>query len=141
MIEGEVKFKAGATTLEVIRNPQKYISAGYHPTLSNMELEDVISQVDDAGEFRFDIKWEAKNPIGRGIYIFVDTKNYSRASNMFTDLGQFKAYLEKIDSFDQLYIIQQCNIMRESFLKGPRSGVIIQSYWQDNTLITIILKK
>ncbi len=31
----------------------------------------------------------------------------SRASNMFGDLGQFKAYLENIDSFDQLYIIQQ----------------------------------
>ena len=26
---------------------------------------------------------------------------------MFGDLGQFKAYLENIDSFDQLYIIQQ----------------------------------
>ena len=31
----------------------------------------------------------------------------SRASNMFGDLGQFKAYLENIDNFDQLYIIQQ----------------------------------
>jgi len=31
----------------------------------------------------------------------------SRASNMFRDLGQFKAYLREIDSFDQLYIIQQ----------------------------------
>lgn len=31
----------------------------------------------------------------------------SRASNMFGDLGQFKAYLREIDSFDQLYIIQQ----------------------------------
>ena len=26
---------------------------------------------------------------------------------MFGDLGQFKAYLREIDSFDQLYIIQQ----------------------------------
>ena len=26
---------------------------------------------------------------------------------MFGDLGQFKAYLENIDNFDQLYIIQQ----------------------------------
>jgi len=41
------------------------------------------------------------------IQTFVDTKNYSRASNMFGDLGQFKAYLREIDSFDQLYIIQQ----------------------------------
>ena len=31
----------------------------------------------------------------------------SRASNMFGDLGQFKAYLREIDSFDKLYIIQQ----------------------------------
>ena len=28
----------------------------------------------------------------------------SRASNLFGDLGQFKAYLEKIDRFDKLYI-------------------------------------
>ena len=31
----------------------------------------------------------------------------SRASNLFGDLGQFKAYLREIDSFDQFYIIQQ----------------------------------
>ena len=31
----------------------------------------------------------------------------SRASNLFGDLGQFKAYLREIDSFDKLYIIQQ----------------------------------
>ena len=31
----------------------------------------------------------------------------SRASNLFGDLGQFKAYLREIDRFDQLYIIQQ----------------------------------
>lgn len=139
-MEGEAKFKAGATSLEVIRNPQKYIPK-YSATFSNMELEDVIAHADDAGEFRFDIKWEAKNQDNDRIYIFVDTKNYSRASNMFEDLGQFKAYLRDIASFDQLYIIQQGNRMRESFLKGPRSGVIIQSHWQGNTLITIILKK
>ena len=31
----------------------------------------------------------------------------SRASNLFGDLGLFKAYLREIDRFDQLYIIQQ----------------------------------
>ena len=31
----------------------------------------------------------------------------SRASNLFRDLGLFKAYLREIDSFDKLYIIQQ----------------------------------
>ena len=31
----------------------------------------------------------------------------SRASNLFGDLGQFKAYLREIDRFDKLYIIQQ----------------------------------
>ena len=30
-----------------------------------------------------------------------------RASNLFGDLGLFKAYLREIDRFDQLYIIQQ----------------------------------
>jgi len=61
-----------------------------------------------SGNFRFDAKWRAMNPEKPGyIQIFVDTKNYSRASNLFGDLGQFKAYLENIDSFDKLYIIQQ----------------------------------
>lgn len=40
---------------------------------------------------------------------------------MFTDLGQFKAYLEKIDSFDQLYIIQQHGrgVTREQIIRRP----------------------
>ena len=41
------------------------------------------------------------------ISIFIDTKNYSTARNMFQNLGQYKAYLRAIDNFDQLYIIQQ----------------------------------
>lgn len=108
MLQTEHKFKAGATTLEVIRHPEKYISAKYSRRLSDLELEGLISHAAGSGNFRFDAKWrviEAQKP--GYIQIFVDTKNYSRASNMFGDLGQFKAYLENIDSFDQLYIIQQ----------------------------------
>ena len=107
MMQTKDKFKAGATTLEVIRHPEKYISAKYSSNLSNLELEDLISHAAGSGNFRFDAKWKIKNQDGKEIDIFVDTKNYSRASNMFGDLGQFKAYLREIDSFDQLYIIQQ----------------------------------
>ena len=107
MMQTKDKFKAGATTLEVIRHPQKYISAKYSKRLSDLELEDLISHASGSGSFRFDAKWKIKNQDGEGIYIFVDTKNYSRAINMFRDLGQFKAYLREIDSFDKLYIIQQ----------------------------------
>lgn len=101
------KFKAGATTLEVIHYPEKYISAKYSSNLSNLELEGLISPATGSGSFRFDVKWSIRNRDGVEIPIFVDTKNYARASDMFRDLGQFKAYLRAIDSFDQLYIIQQ----------------------------------
>lgn len=67
----------------------------------------MISYADDAGDFRFDIKWKALNESGKEVSIFVDTKNYSQASNMFKDLRQFKAYLGSIDNFDQMYYIQQ----------------------------------
>ena len=109
---GKVVFtQAGATTLEVIHNAQKYIPSKYYNTLKGLQLEDVIAHADDAGDFRFDIKWNAKSSPNAGgkqtVNIFVDTKNYSSASNMFKDLGQFKAYLGAIDNFDQLYIVQQ----------------------------------
>ena len=108
MMQTKDKFKAGATTLEVIRHPQEYISAKYSRRLSDLELEDLISHAAGSGNFRFDAKWRVMDPQKPGyIQIFVDTKNYSRASNMFPDLGQFKAYLREIDSFDKLYIIQQ----------------------------------
>ena len=108
MMQTTDKFKVGATTLEVIRHPEKYISAKYSSRLSDLELEDLISHTAGSGSFRFDVKWRVKGPQKPGyVQIFVDTKNYSRASNMFGDLGQFKAYLREIDSFDQLYIIQQ----------------------------------
>jgi len=105
LLAHENKFKAGATSLEVIRNPQKYIPADFN--LGKLELEDFISvnkNVD--GEFRFDILWRAKRGQDN-LSIFIDTKNYSSAGNMFKDLGQFKAYLRKINNFDELYIIQQ----------------------------------
>ena len=106
---GKVVFtQAGATTLEVIHNAQKYIPSKYYNTLKDLQLEDVIAHADDAGDFRFDIQWSALDPkTKKSISVFVDTKNYSSASNMFKDLGQFKAYLGAIDNFDNLYIIQQ----------------------------------
>jgi hypothetical protein len=111
LMQTEHKFKAGATTLEVVRHPEKYISAMYKSNLSNLELEDLISHAAGSGNFRFDAKWSSKITTTAGaqqrIDVFIDTKNYSSASRMFKDLGQFKAYLENIDSFDQLYIIQQ----------------------------------
>lgn len=39
--------------------------------------------------------------------MYVDTKNYTAASNIFRDLRQFKAYIRQISSFDQLRIVQQ----------------------------------
>ena len=104
---GKVVFtQAGATTLEVIHNAQKYIPSKYYNTLKGLQLEDVIAHADDAGDFRFDIKWKALDA-NKEVSIFIDTKNYSTANNMFKNLGQFKAYIRDIDNFDQLYIIQQ----------------------------------
>ena len=53
---GKVVFtQAGATTLEVIHNAQKYIPSKYYNTLSTLQLEDLIAYADDVGDFRFDI--------------------------------------------------------------------------------------
>ena len=38
--------------------------------------------------------------VNKEISIFIDTKNYSTARNMFKNLGQYKAYLEVIDDFE-----------------------------------------
>lgn len=127
LMQTEHKFKAGATTLEVVRHPEKYISAMYKSNLSNLELEDLISHAAGSGNFRFDAKWRVMDPQKPGyIQIFVDTKNYSRASNMFGDLGQFKAYLREIDSFDQLYIIQQGGreVTREQIINRLRKELL-----------------
>lgn len=106
LMQSTDKFKASATTLEVIHNVQKYIPSKFYNTLSDLQLEDLIAYADDAGDFRFDIKWKALDA-NKKVSIFIDSKNYSSASNMFKDLGQFKAYLGAIDNFDNLYIIQQ----------------------------------
>lgn len=78
LLQSKDKFKAGATTLEVIHNVQKYIPSKYYNTLSNLQLEDLISYADDAGDFRFDIKWSSKIIINTGdkktVSIFIDTK-------------------------------------------------------------------
>ena len=80
----------------------------YKSNLSNLELEDLISHAAGSGNFRFDIKWtsyvdKSKAPVS----VYVDTKNYTAASNIFRDLRQFKAYIRQISSFDQLRIVQQ----------------------------------
>lgn len=97
--------------MEVIHNAQKYIPSKYYKTLSNIELEDFISSKKKTSKFRFDIKWNSKIKTDMGeeitVNIFVDTKKYSMASNMFNNLDQFKAYINEIDNFDQFYIIQQ----------------------------------
>ena len=45
---------------------------------------------------------------------------------MFGDLGQFKAYLREIDSFDQLYIIQQGGreVTREQIINRLRKELL-----------------
>ena len=125
LLETGDKFKAGATSLEVIRNIKSYLPAKFHSTLQKLELEDLISYADEAGDFRFDIKWKASNSEGLPISIFIDTKNYSTAGNMFKNLGQYKAYLEVIDDFEQLYIIQQGGrgVTREDVVRRLQSAI------------------
>lgn len=63
---------------------------------------------------------------------------------MFKDLGQFKAYLETIDSFDQLYIIQQGGrgVTREKIIdelkkelqKGTNMRDVFQVIWDNDAL-------
>ena len=146
---GKVVFtQAGATTLEVIHNAQKYIPSKYYNTLKGLQLEDFIAYADDAGDFRFDIQWSSKIITNTGdqqtVNIFVDTKNYSSASNMFKDLGQFKAYLGVIDNFDNLYIIQQggrgvtreqiINRLKNVLNKGKNKDEIFEVIWKNETL-------
>ena len=96
----------------------------FHSTLQKLELEDLISYADEAGDFRFDIKWKAFD-VNKEVSIFIDTKNYSTARNMFQNLGQYKAYLREIDNFDQLYIIQQGGrgITKEDIIKKLESAI------------------
>jgi len=124
LLETGDKFKAGATSLEVIRNIKSYLPAKFHSTLQKLELEDLISYADEAGDFRFDIKWKAFD-VNKEVSIFIDTKNYSTARNMFQNLGQYKAYLREINNFDQLYIIQQGGrgVTREDIIKKLESAI------------------
>ena len=63
--------------------------------------------------------------VNKEIRIFIDTKNYSTARNMFKNLGQYKAYLEVIDDFEQLYIIQQGGrgVTREDVVRRLQSAI------------------
>ena len=123
------KVKKYFLIIEVIRNIKSYLPAKFHSILQKLELEDLISYADEAGDFRFDIKWKAKTldkfNQEREISIFIDTKNYSKVGNMFKDLGQYKAYLREIDNFDQLYIIQQGGrgITKEDIIKRLESAI------------------
>ncbi|MBD1260318.1 hypothetical protein HZY62_06950 [Maribacter polysiphoniae] len=103
MMQSANKFKAAATSLEVITNPNKYFNQG----VELIGLEDAISAIKNSGRFRFDIKFKTNS--GEVIEILVDTKNYKNISGVFSDSGmkQFKAYLAKVKSFDELKIIQQ----------------------------------
>jgi hypothetical protein len=104
MMQTTDKFKAGATTLEVIRHPEKYVSPAI-VKLSNIELEGRILSTE---AHRFDVKWMAiVDNYEQPVSVYVDNKNYASVSDMFRDLGQFKAYLREISSFKQLRIIQQ----------------------------------
>ena len=82
----------------------------------------------------------------REISIFIDTKNYSTARNMFQNLGQYKAYLEVIDDFDQLYIIQKGGrgVTREDVVRRLQSAVkkeindLFEIIWKNENLRTIL---
>jgi len=126
---GKDKFKAAATSLEVIKNISKYLPNKFK--LEKLELENLISANPVAdGQFRFDILWNANdNGTGRVLRIFIDTKNYSVASNMFKDLGQFKAYLNQISNFDEMYYIQQAGrgIQPEDIIKQLQKVILDKS--------------
>ncbi len=102
MLQAEHKMKAGATSLEVIKNPSKYMD-----DVGDLEgLEDVLSTATGDGDFRFDLKFKSSannNPIS----ILVDTKNYANASGIFKSMKQIKAYFKQIKSFKELRIVQQ----------------------------------
>ena len=104
MLQSRDKFKAGGTSLEVIRNPQKYLEN--HEAFELFELEDQITR-GGKDKFRFDLKYRHKQT--EGVVIFVDTKNYESLSSIFSNgnLDQLKAYFREITDFSQLRIVQQ----------------------------------
>jgi len=104
MLQSRDKFKAGATSLEVIRNPQKYLDD--HEAFELFELEEQIKR-GGKDKFRFDLKYRNKQT--EGTILFVDTKNYESLSGIFSgkNLDQLKAYFREITDFSQLRIVQQ----------------------------------
>ncbi len=84
--------------------------------------------------------------VNKEIRIFIDTKNYSTARNMFQNLGQYKAYLEVIDDFEQLYIIQQGGrgVTREDVVRRLQSAIkkeindVFEIIWKNENLRTIL---
>jgi len=104
MLQSRDKFKAGATSLEVIRNPQKYLDD--HEAFELFELEEQIKR-GGKDKFRFDLKYRNKQT--EGTILFVDTKNYESLSGIFSGKGldQLKAYFREITDFSQLRIVQQ----------------------------------
>ena len=84
--------------------------------------------------------------VNKEISIFIDTKNYSTARNMFQNLGQYKAYLREIDNFDQLYIIQQGGrgVTREDVVRRLQSAIkkeindVFEIIWKNENLRTIL---
>ena len=96
MLQSRDKFKVGATSLEVIRNPQKYLDD--HEAFELFELEDQIKR-GGKDKFRFDLKYQHKQ--NKGKIFFVDTKNYESLSGIFSgkNLDQLKAYFRESRNF------------------------------------------
>jgi len=123
MLQSRDKFKVGATSLEVIRNPQKYLDD--HEAFELFELEDQIKR-GGKDKFRFDLKYQHKQ--NKGKIFFVDTKNYESLSGIFSgkNLDQLKAYFREITEFSQLRIVQQkrgVHMTLESFAEVLRSAM------------------
>jgi len=104
MLHTRDNCKARATSLEVIRNPQKYLDD--HEAFELFELEEQIKR-GGTDKFRFDLKYRHKVTVGT--IIFVDTENYESLSGIFSgrNLDQLKAYFREITDFSQLRIVQQ----------------------------------
>ena len=68
--------------------------------------------------------------------------------NSFKNLGQYKAYLEVIDDFEQLYIIQQGGrgVTKELVIRRLQSAVkkeindVFEIIWKNENLRTILFK-
>ena len=71
-----------------------------------------------------------------------------KEKNNYQNLGQYKAYLEVIDDFDQLYIIQQGGrgVTREDVVRRLQSAIkkeindVFEIIWKNENLRTILFK-